>query len=246
MEKVCVKCGIILCKNNIYTTPASPKYNCKKCKHCRINAKECALKYNNEALNKLSKKQNKKIDSKIHQFKAKRKNFLSFIENATTCQLCGLFHPRKGFYAQNVKTCKCNTKENTKKFCKIYYKDPELELLSIKRCDYLTRKIRQSKAWLVRKQCEAYIKKRKEQQAIWRKLPINIEKVKINSRRKSEKDVTMLRDNYVAGVLTYDCPILKKHITSELIELKRKQLKLYRDVKSKKRNSRTDNNCNNS
>lgn len=242
MEKVCIKCGIVLSKNNIYTIPSSPNYNCKKCKHCRINAKQCALNYNDEALNMLSKEQNKKINNKISEFKAKRKNFLSFIENAITCELCGLIYPRKGFYARNIKTCKCNTK----KFCKIHYKDPELELLSIKKGDYLTRKIRQSKAWLVRKQCKDYIKKRKEQQAIWRQIPINKEKVKINSRRKSEKDITMLRDNYVAGLLSYDCPELKKDIPVDIIKLKRKQLILYRDVQKQKRNSSKNNNCNNS
>ena len=144
-----------------------------------------------------------------------------------------------------ISLCDCHIWKKNKNFSKIYYTDPEFEQLSRKTCDYLTRKIRQHKAWLVRKKCPVYQEKRKNHHANWRKIPGNIERVRVISQRKTEKDVTMLRDTYVVGVLTYDCPMLKKDVTPELIELKRKQLKLYRNVKSKKTSFNRDNNSNN-
>jgi hypothetical protein len=49
-----------------------------------------------------------------------------------------------------------------------------------------------------------------------------------------------LRDSYIITALTNDGRIKREDVTSELIELKRKQLKLYRDVKREESNQKNN------
>lgn len=66
-NKHCVTCGVQLCEKNVqYTTkPSGKKYLRNHCKQCTYNAKHCVYKYDDKALDKLSKIVAHRINNKL-------------------------------------------------------------------------------------------------------------------------------------------------------------------------------------
>jgi len=233
MEKQCIKCGVTICDKNIYTTIADPNYKCKTCRHCRSNAKKCEVFYQDVSHQILSKKNNQKICDVIQDYRKRQVKINTRLESSTTCQTCRL--PKIKSKLKGLSICSCHKNEIKKLFSLYQYKDPALEELSKKNCDYLTRKLRQHQAWLLRKVCPIYIKKRKINYTNWRSIPGNIERVRLASQRKNERHVGMMNDAYIKSLINYDNTLSVNDITPELIELKRKQLTLYRYVQEQKK-----------
>jgi hypothetical protein len=129
---------------------------------------------------------------------------------ATTCKKCGVTLCEKNEMFNQNQTYKmyrmyiCKHCWNGVTYCRVVYKDPELKTLS------------QKKNILI----NAYCSKRR-----------NIDRRKLYVNAKNAKEREQLSDIYIIKVLLSDKKKLFKstsEITPELIEIKRKQLKIHR------------------
>lgn len=82
-----------------------------------------------------------------------------------------------------------------------------------------------------------YAKSEKGRKAKDKWAKANPEKIKAALARGMNRQIQNLGNTYMKILITQDTPLSFSDVPQELVELKRKQIKLYRDVKNKNNNS---------
>jgi len=190
MEKVCNKCGVVLCdKNYCYRNKKEIK---NRCKSCDDNATFCRYNYNTIELQQLSKKRSEVISNKIYRKTNPEynKKYLEKLRQNTAIKK----EQKKDFYIYYIPQYKCCTKCNkSKPLCKFETK--------------VFNKI---------------LKKTGQKVTYYRLKNICIACKETNSRK-------VLKTRYIANLLH----LKPNEVPQELVELKRQQLKLYREYYNK-------------
>lgn len=233
MEKCCKQCGVTLCDKNWMFQDIRKVNIYNRCKNCRNNTNYCHYKYESFELQKLVKKRAKAITARLCYIEnvlknssiKRRKSYILGHPNKDNCIQCGVIlcdknrlKSKKGHILKKCTACLRNSK-----YCEYTYNTIELELL----CKKNSRKIHYSLFKL--KNPEIIKQLRKEWLEKGNNRKIQLEK----SKQRSYKSRKLLDDFYIIKRLFRANKFKSNDIPQELIELKRAQLKLYREYYNK-------------
>jgi hypothetical protein len=236
----CKKCGVKLVDKNIklstYDKDTGLYFVRSECAHCNRKASFCTLVYENLELEALSKKMSKKLWNQKYYLKnvKPKKYFLrKILSPPKECIVCGieLCDKNRGHQKASKIYPKCKTCAYGYKTCKVIYSNSELDKLSKIQYKYLSKKLwkLQNPERDVELFMKCYTKNRK----------------KYNEHYKaySAKQRTELSDVYIKRLIVHNVkdkrwvprkPFVSldiSEVTPHLIEIKRKQVELYRTLK---------------
>jgi hypothetical protein len=240
MEKTCIQCGIILCdKNWILCSKAhinSLQYTANKCKSCQHNANVCRYTYNIPQLKLLAKKSSISINNRLRTLKKNGGRIrLNYFGNS--CEKCGvilctknsILDESKKYISRACKACK-----NNRKLCNYNYDCPKLQIISKKIGRNIEKQLRYYKDVLKSREKEK-IYREKFKESGKRKFLVYYHNNRELLLNRSKKYRISLSDAYIKGLFraTYGIKATEVSLPQELIELKREQIKLYRELYSK-------------
>jgi hypothetical protein len=230
--KNCKNCGIELVKKNAtYSTYDKVKgtYTFKStCNYCARKFKTCLVNYDNPVLQQLAMRQNELIQKRLwHHKVAKPKREAAKIpySKPEECNSCGVQLSEKNEHIiksrVNNRATRCSSCVYGTNYCLYVYPTKELEELSKVQCKVIRRKLYKKKNF---ERIKYYTKRSflKYKNKYYKK-----------SASKSTKFRETLHDTYVRTRILQTIPgLIYEDVTSELIEIKRKQLLIKRKLKN--------------
>jgi hypothetical protein len=225
----CKKCGVKLVEKNsrlsTYDKESGLYFVRSTCNHCARKAKFCVLRYEDPELEKFAAKQAKMLHDKNYYRKiTKPKKDAARIpyEAPKFCIQCNieLCEKNEQIIRSNINNrgSKCKTCTHGYNSCKLFYPSKELQELSKinnRKLNLKLNKIRHPETY---------------KQALKTTFAKNKDKYLLRAKAYADKQRNELGDKYVKQRIVSSGKFKTKEVTPQLIEIKRKQLKLIRTI----------------
>jgi hypothetical protein len=157
----------------------------------------------------------------------------------THCKCCKTAISKRNTYSRKGRVCldTCLDCKAPRKYCKVIYQDSIQHKQSVKNGEKITTMLKNKRLHKQGKNNPKYIERKKKDHLRWISKPENFKKAGLSSMKSQLRQRINLENGYLRHcIISYD-KFPRSDINKELIDLKRKQLILYRNVKKQKQKS---------